>query len=46
MYISDPDFEAMKDITRLSWLIDMRPASAAKQREPALAATLSRTDVA
>ena len=46
MYISDPDFEAMKDITRLSWLLDLRPAAMAKHREPALGVELSRGNVA
>jgi len=27
MHTSDPDFEAMKAITRLSWLLDMNPVS-------------------
>lgn len=25
MYTPDPDFEAMKDITRLFWRLDMNP---------------------
>jgi hypothetical protein len=35
MYTSDPDFEAMKAVTRLMWLLDMNPVSAANEREPA-----------
>jgi hypothetical protein len=36
MSTPDPDFEAMKAVTRLMWLLDMNPASVAKQREAAV----------
>ena len=41
MYTSDPDFEAMKDLTRLFWLLDMAPA-AEEPRQPAVAGRLPR----
>jgi len=42
MYTTDPDFEAMKDLTRLFWLLDMAPAGAEDARQPAIAAMLPR----
>jgi len=42
MYTSDPDFEAMKDLTRLFWLLDMAPAGAEELRQPAIAGRLPR----
>ena len=41
---SDPDFEAMKDVTRLWWLLDMSPVPAATEHELAIAASASPRD--
>jgi hypothetical protein len=35
MYIPDPDFEALKAVTRLLWLLDVNPVSAAVECDPA-----------
>jgi hypothetical protein len=37
MYISNPEFEAMKDITRLWWLLDMNPVPDAAEHELSIA---------
>ena len=33
MILRDPDFEAMKDITRLSWLLDFAPIASVANDE-------------
>jgi hypothetical protein len=35
VYTPDPDFEAMKAVTRLMWLLDVSPLSAPQEREAA-----------
>ncbi len=35
MYTPDPDFEALKAITRLAWLVDMNPGATARECEAA-----------
>lgn len=33
MSTTDPDFEALKAITRLSWLLDVNPLAIERERE-------------
>ncbi len=35
MHTSDPDFEALKAVTRLFWQLDMNPGSVVQGVEPA-----------